>query len=203
MAPARDDAEAYFRALGPISDGLLRELEEEARSQSIPIVGPVAGRLLSLLCRAVGARKVLELGAATGYSAIHLSSALPEGGRLTSVEMDPTMAAAARKNLARAGLSARTEVLEGDACTIMQGLSGSFDLVFLDIDKGGYASALPGITRLVRPGGLLVADNTAFADAEDFNKLVHEGPDYLAVSLFSFLPGHRPEHDGITLALRL
>jgi predicted O-methyltransferase YrrM len=81
-------------------------------------------------------------------------------------------------------------------------MKGPFDLIFMDIEKADYARALPECHRLLRRGGLLVADNVAFPDADAFNRAIFKDPGWQPVALFAFLPGHSPERDGLCLALR-
>jgi predicted O-methyltransferase YrrM len=197
------DLEGYFRGLAPESDALLLELEAEATRESIPIVGPVVGELLFILARATGAARILELGAASGYSGIFLGRACgASGGRVITLEYDEAMAARARGNLARAGLAQVVEVRVGEALHLMGAMSETFDLIFLDIDKESYLPALAQAQRLLRPGGLLVADNVGFSGAADFNRELLENPAWRAVHLLSFLPHHSPEHDGLALAVK-
>jgi caffeoyl-CoA O-methyltransferase len=203
MSGMIEDPETYFRQFVPAGDPLLLELEKEARAERIPIVGPVVGELLYVLARAMSAKAVLELGAATGYSAIFLARACAENaGALTTLEHDPELAARARGNLERAGLGRHAEVVCGDALARVTELAGPFDLVFLDIDKADYARALPDCHRLLRDGGLLVADNVAFADADDFNRHIFADGGWTPVPLYAFLPQHSPEMDALCLALR-
>jgi caffeoyl-CoA O-methyltransferase len=198
------DLEGYFRGLAPDSDALLRELEAEAERESIPIVGPVVGELLFVLAQATGAARILELGTATGYSGIFLGRACAGiKGRVVSLELDEAMARRARGNLARAGLTGVVEVRVGEALKLMAEMSDTFDLVFLDIDKESYHPALTLCRRLLRPGGLLVADNVAFSGAAAFNREILENSAWRAVHLLSFLPRHSPEHDGLALAVKL
>ena len=106
MSQMMPHLESYFRGFVPRRDELLLELEREAQTDGIPIVGPVVGELLFLLTRATGAVNVLELGTATGYSAIHLArGCLPALGRVTTLELDESMAARARTNFVRWGSS--------------------------------------------------------------------------------------------------
>ena len=143
------DLENYFRSLVPPRGELLQRLEAEAAREHIPIVGPVVGELLFILARVMGARRILELGTATGYSAIYLAQAVaPESGQVITLENNPDMARRARENIASAGLSERVEVQIGDARTLMASLDGNFDLIFMDIDKEGY---LPALARLPPP----------------------------------------------------
>lgn len=204
MSRIVDDPEEYFAELTPPRDSLLLTLEREAAEEAIPIVGPVVGRLLEILVRAVGARRVLELGCATGYSAVFLARGLARrGGRVFTVEYNPERAARAAENFAAAGVSELVEILEGDASALLAGLAGEFDLVFLDIEKEAYAEVLPHCRRLLRTGGLLVADNTAFRDASSFVETVSHEAGWQAVHLFSYLPGHSPERDGLTIAQKV
>ncbi|MBI5585729.1 MAG: O-methyltransferase [Deltaproteobacteria bacterium] len=198
------DLEGYFRKLVRGRDELLLALEQEAREEGIPIVGPLVGQLLGLLVRATGARQVLELGTATGYSAIHLARACRQtGGRLLTLEWDPGLAERAQANLQRAEQNASAEVRIGDALEIIKALNGPWDLIFIDIDKENYLAALPDCRRLLKPGGLLVADNIGFQGAVDFNQAVFQDERWLPVQLLAFLPEHSPERDGLLLALRL
>jgi predicted O-methyltransferase YrrM len=129
-------------------------------------VSPPQGALLELLARAVGARAILEIGTLAGYSTLWLARALPPDGRLVTLEADPHHAAVARANLAGAA-----EVIEGPALETLPGLSGPFDLIFIDADKRSNAEYLSWAVRLSRPGTLIVADNVvrdgALLDGDD------------------------------------
>lgn len=122
-------------------------------------VSPAQGKLLHLLARAVGAAAILEIGTLAGYSTIWLARALPEGGRLVTLEADPAHARVATANLARAGLAGMVEVVVGRALDTLPSLRGPFDLVFLDADKEHNADYLRWALELSRPGTLIVADN--------------------------------------------
>ena len=198
-----EDLEGHFRGLVPSRGELLRRLEEEAARERIPIVGPVVGELLYILARVMNAAHILELGTATGYSAIYLGQAAAAvGGHVISLEWQTEMAARARENLAAAGLAETVEVRQGAAETLMAEMTGPVDLVFMDIDKEGYLPALPAIGRLLRVGGLLVVDNTGFQGAAAFNQALCSDPHWRSVNLLAFLPQHSPEHDGLALAVK-
>ncbi|HEU0132053.1 MAG TPA: O-methyltransferase [Mycobacteriales bacterium] len=122
-------------------------------------VSAVQGKLLHLLVRATGARRVLEVGTLGGYSAVWLASALPDGGELVTLERDPRHAAVATESLAAAGLADRARVVVGPALDSLPGLAGPFDLVFIDADKTGNAAYLDWAARLGRPGTVVVLDN--------------------------------------------
>ncbi|MFL0418241.1 O-methyltransferase [Sphingomonas sp. 179-I 2A4 NHS] len=117
------------------------------------------GKFLHLLARAIGARRVLEVGTLGGYSTIWLARAAGEGGGVISLEIDPHHAAVAVGNLQRAGVAERVSVLVGDAVETLQGLEGPFDLVFIDADKPSNAAYLTAALRLSRPGTVIIVDN--------------------------------------------
>jgi predicted O-methyltransferase YrrM len=154
---------AYIRDLFLPNDDVLdaalqRAHEAGLRSIQVP---PEVGRLLGILARVAGAKRILEIGTLGGYSAIHLARALPEDGRLITLELDPRHAEVARENLLAAGLSARVEVRLGRALDVLPSLAAEdpFDLAFIDADKESYPAYLDWCLRLVRPGGLIVIDN--------------------------------------------
>lgn len=161
--PTQSPTETYIRDLFLPPDATLDAALDAARDAGLRTIQVSAelGRLLSILVRASGARRVLEIGALGGYSAIHLARALPADGQLLTIELDPRHAVVARENLMRAGLAARAEVRVGAALDVLPTLVGSppFDMAFIDADKGGYPAYLDWCLRLVRPGGLIVADN--------------------------------------------
>jgi predicted O-methyltransferase YrrM len=134
---------------------------EANRAAGLPSidVSPAQGRFLALLIRIAGARRVLEIGTLGGYSTIWMARALPDGGRLVTLEYDPRHAEVARGNLRRAGLDDRVEVLVGPAADSLPGLEGPFDLVFIDADKPSNSLYLDWAVRLARPGTVIVLDN--------------------------------------------
>ncbi len=121
------------------------------------------GQLLALLARMAGATRILELGTLGGYSTIWLARALPTGGRLISLEVDPRHAEVARANLARAGVDAVVEIRVGAALDTLPKLveegAGPFDLIFIDADKPNIPQYLTWAIKLSRPGTVLVIDN--------------------------------------------
>lgn len=127
-------------------------------------VSPSEGKLLGLLVRIAGARKVVEVGTLAGYSAIHIARALPDGGKLVTIEIEPRNAEIARANIAAAALENRVEVRVGAATDVLQTLApeAPFDAVFLDADKEGYPGYAAWAARHLREGGLLIADNSYF-----------------------------------------
>jgi predicted O-methyltransferase YrrM len=141
---------------------------------------PESGELLHLLVRALGARDVLELGTSNGVSTLWLADALaPAGGRLVSVEIDAERSRAARANLERAGLEAVAELRTGDAADALRASpDAAWDVVFLDAERPEYPGYWPELARVIRPGGLIAADNAiSHADQmQPFRALVEADP---------------------------
>jgi len=203
MSAIVENPDNYFRKLVPDRDPLLLEMEEDAQRNSIPIVGPVVGELLYVLACATAAKTILELGTASGYSTIYLARACKHlNGRVITLEQDPTMAEKALKNFKTAGLESHVEIRICDALQEISKMKSPFDVIFMDIEKEDYRRALPDCQRLLKRNGLLVVDNVGFKDADEFNRAIAHHPAWRIVSLFSFLPFHSPENDGICLALR-
>lgn len=204
MSKMQPDLDAHFRQFVPARGDVLMELEQEAERERIPIVGPVVGELLYILARATGSRLILELGTATGYSAVYLARACKAaGGRVVTLERNQDMAQRASANLHRAGVKELVEIRVGDAINLMKKIDESFDFIFLDIDKGDYLPVLSQCERLLKKGGLLVTDNVGFQASSDFNRAIFSSPKWRCVHLLSLLPLHSPERDGLCIALRL
>ncbi len=158
-----DPVERYHASLHPPVDDLIEEIEREGRGQGLPLVQPASARLLRGLTIATGARRVLEIGTAIGYSAIWMAGALPSDGMLITIEADPGRAEIARRNVERAGLSAKVSVIVGDATRYLHKVAGPFDLIFQDSDKRKYEAMLDRLVELLRPGGVLVSDNVLWS----------------------------------------
>lgn len=122
-------------------------------------VSPLQGKMLNLLASMIGARRILEVGTLGGYSAIWMARALPEDGRLVTLELDPDYAEVARRNIAHAGLGERVEIRVGPALETLPLLEGPFDFAFIDADKPSNPDYFAHALRLVRPGGVIVVDN--------------------------------------------
>lgn len=137
------------------------------------------GRFLRVLIASTGAKQVLEIGAASGYSAIWMGLGLRQtGGTLTTLEYDPVRAKAAAENIRRAGLQDVVTVIAGDAFTAIPTLDGTFDLVFLDAWKPDYKKFFDLVFPRVNPGGLFLAHNVINKKDEmpDFLKTIHSHP---------------------------
>ena len=169
MSTLNESMESYDRYISQLfaaEDDVLRQTRAVMEQEGLrPIqVSATSGQLLHLLAPACGARRILEIGALGGYSAIWLGRALPPDGKLITLEIDERHAAVARRNLHAAGLEGKVEVRVGDALATLgamqQAGEAPFDLAFIDADKESYPAYLAGVIELVRDGGLIVADNT-------------------------------------------
>lgn len=154
----RAEQEAYLERLLPPRDPLLREMEEQAAREDIPISDPEVGRLLAILARAAGARLILEIGTAIGYGALVLARGAPEA-RVVSIDISAERLATARRYLERAGVAARVDLVEGAALEVLHSLPGPFDLVYIDAVKTEYRRYLDLVLPKLRLGGLIVCDN--------------------------------------------
>jgi predicted O-methyltransferase YrrM len=151
----------YFDGALVPSDPALNAALKVSDAAGLPGIQVTAaqGKQLHLLARAVDARRILEVGTLGGYSAIWLARALPDGGQLITLEVDPHHAEVARANLANAGLADRAEVRVGPALETLPQVEGPFDFAFIDADKANNANYFTHAVRLSRPGTLIVVDN--------------------------------------------
>ena len=154
-----DAVERYLATLNRETDSVLEEIARVGREEDLPLIDAEVGVLLRVLALACGARRILEIGTAIGYSGIWLAAALPPDGRLITIDIDPDRARRARENVARAGLADRVEVRVGDAMREVAALEGPFDLIYQDGAKELYGPLLDPLVERLRPGGLLVTDN--------------------------------------------
>ncbi|MFD8387375.1 class I SAM-dependent methyltransferase [Streptomyces sp. NPDC059679] len=207
---------AYIRDFSLREDDVLRELREE--TAELPggtalQINPEEGQFLALLVRITGAADVLELGTYTGYSALCMARALQADGHLVTCDITDRWSSIGMPYWKRAGVADRVEQRVGDAVAVLGELlaergPASFDLVFVDADKANYPRYYEQSLELVRPGGLIVVDNTlffgrvadpAFADADTegvrvLNALLRDD-DRVEVSMLTVA-------DGVTLARR-
>lgn len=149
-------------ALVPRDEALESALQaSEAAGLPAIAVAPNQGRMLELMARSIGAKRILEIGTLGGYSTICLARALPADGRLISLEFEPRHAEVARRNIARAGFSDQVEVRVGRAIDNLPGVAGEgpFDMVFIDADKPSNPDYFTWAMKLTRPGSLIIVDN--------------------------------------------
>jgi caffeoyl-CoA O-methyltransferase len=155
--------DAYIAELFLPDDETLRACLESARAEGLPAiqVPPALGKLLSILTRATGARKILEIGTLGGYSGTWMARALPAGGRLITLDVNPHHAEVARRSFERAGVADRVDARVGPALETLPTLQSEapFDIVYIDADKDNYPGYLDWAIRLSRPGTLIIGDN--------------------------------------------
>lgn len=190
----------------------VRETTAALGSVAVMQISPDEGALLTMLTRLVGARRAIELGTFTGYSAICIARGLGAGGRLLACEIDPDRAALARANFAEAGVAERIEVRIGPAAETLADLDEEggepFDFAFLDADKVSYPDYYERCLELLRPGGLMAIDNTLRAGGVLDPSNAEEGTGAVAELNERIRDDERVDiamltvADGITLALK-
>jgi caffeoyl-CoA O-methyltransferase len=206
--------ERYMKDLFVVDDEpVLLEMERLAEKKGFPIIGRLCGRALEVMARAVGARRVFELGSGFGYSAYWFSKATGPSGEIHLTDMDPENEVKAMDFLGRAGLSEPIRYHVGDAFGMLAGVEGDFDVVYCDIDKGDYPRAWEIGRERVRVGGLYACDNMLWSgrvtgEASDpdvsegwteaiaeTNRMIAEDENFREFIL--------PTRDGVVLALRV
>jgi caffeoyl-CoA O-methyltransferase len=155
--------EKYMNKLLPKRDAVLTEMEQYAKRQGIPIIGPACGRLLSLLAQISGAKRMFEMGSAIGYSTLWLARAAGPDAQIYYTDGESANAARARENFRRGGVEERIQLLVGDAVDLIDTVPGDFDLIFIDVEKPQYPTALRKAVPRLRRGGLLLVDNVLWS----------------------------------------
>jgi caffeoyl-CoA O-methyltransferase len=168
---------------------LFRRLEEETRSTTTApgmMVGPLEGQFLGWLVWLSQAREVLEIGTFTGYSSVSMALSLPEGGRITSLDVNEETTAAARRYAEEAGVADRIDYRVGPAIETLQQLDGPFDMVFIDADKESYVDYYEAALPKLSEHGFIVADNVLWSgrvledDGEESTKAIKRFNDHVA-----------------------
>lgn len=214
--PITDALASYIREVTLREPEPLRRLREatEDHPRASMQIGPEQGQFLHFLARLIGARNVLEVGVFMGYSSSWIALALPPGGRILACDVSEEYTGIARNTWREAGVEDKIDLrlapaLETLDSLIAAGQSGAFDMAFIDADKANYSNYYERALQLVRPGGLIAADNTLWdgsvADPAD------KDPDTEAIRAFN-LKLHGDERvaltlatigDGVTLACKL
>ena len=149
----------YIRSLDRGENALIRTIEQEALAEHVPIIRKETANVLKVLLRMKKPARILEVGAAVGFSSILMSEYIEENATITTIEKFEPRILKARENIRRAGKSHVITLLEGDALEIMKTLNPPFDFIFMDAAKGQYIHFLPEVMRLLAVGGVLVSDN--------------------------------------------
>ena len=203
----------YINSLDTGNTEILDEIEREALETYVPIVRKEMQSFLKVLLMIKRPMRILEVGAAVGFSSILMSEYMPEGGHITTIENYDKRIPIARANFKRAGKEEQIDLIEGDALKVMHGLEEPYDLIFVDAAKGQYIHFLPEILRLLAKDGVLVSDNvlqdgdvieSRFAVTRR-NRTIHKRMrEYLYTLTHSeeLVTAVLPVGDGITLSTR-
>ncbi len=204
------DIEKYIESFSALGDEVRREMEDYARENGFPIIGPAVGRLIYQLTLISGAEEIIELGSGFGYSAYWFGKALAVLGRGRVIFTDASRenAALAEEYLSRAGLMDRVEIRVGDAAAILDAEKGPFDIIFNDVDKEGYPPLVGQAYAKLRKGGLFITDNAlwhgrvlseddspATQGVREFTRLLYSEPGFYSTII--------PVRDGVSISLKL
>jgi len=141
------------------ADIVLKEIEAIGQRSFIPSIGPVKGKILAEIVKKTRPKRILEVGALYGYSAILMAKNSPPGVEIISVEKSPEHVRITTKNIKRANMEERIKMIEGDGTAELRKLLGTFDLVFLDAEKTEYLAYLKAVEKNLHKGSVIVADN--------------------------------------------
>ncbi|MEO5564261.1 MAG: O-methyltransferase [Chitinophagaceae bacterium] len=212
------DVDQYISDLFEHEDSSLAATEQSIIETKIPSISisPNQGKFLQLLARLCNAKKILEIGTLAGYSTIWLARALPQNGKLITLEYEPLHAEVAQKNINRAGLGSVVDIRVGKGLDLLPKLvaegAGPFDMIFIDADKPPYKEYFDWALKLSRPGTLIVADNVIregkvleekspdemVSGVKRFNEALAANP---AVTATIIQTVGAKEHDGMALAI--
>lgn len=198
----------YLNKVTPVRTAVLKEMEELAKKEGFPIIGPLVGRFLYQLVKLTGARRVFEMGSGYGYSAMWFALALPAGGKVYCTEGDENNKVRALKFFKKTGLVSKLTFELGDAIEILKRQNGKFDIILNDIDKEDYPKALEVALSKLRKGGVLISDNLlrdgrifdTYKDAGTRGVLTYTKMIYSDQRLFSTI---LPIRDGISISVKL
>ena len=187
------------------AETVLREIEAIGKRSFIPSIGPVKGKILAEIVRKVRPKRILEVGALYGYSAVLMAKNSPPKAEIISVEKNPEHVRMAIENIKRANMEGRIRVIQGDGVTELKRLSGSFDLVFLDAEKTEYLAYLKAIEKNLHKGSVIVADNVGiFKDQmEDYLEYVRKKGPYKSRTVETLLEFSDSTKDAMEISEKL
>ncbi|MFZ0329157.1 MAG: class I SAM-dependent methyltransferase [Nitrososphaeraceae archaeon] len=186
---------------------LLRELEAIAKREYLPSIGPIKGKIICDIIKNYKPTTILEVGTLQGYSAILMAGSLSDDGKLITIEIDKNLAEVARKNVDKAGLSNKIEVICDNAVDVIPTLAGyKFDLVFLDAAKSEYLQYLKLIeeNNLMKGNSVVVADNVILYENEmkDYLEYVRNSGRYMSHTTETTLEFNKNVKDALEISLR-
>lgn len=202
------DIHRYLMTVTPERDPIQKEMEEIAKKNNFPIIGPLVGRFLCQMALLTKAKKILELGSGYGYSASWFAKGMPKGGTIICTEGSEENARMARDFWKRGKVKVKLDFRVGDALSVIDKVKGQFDIILCDIDKWQYPEAFKKAVPRLRKGGLFITDNLLWSgkviepnpDADtrgiiEFTKLIYNAKNLLATLL--------PIRDGISVCVKL
>lgn len=200
--------EQYLDDLMPSDSAVFRDMEARAKEEDFPIIGPVVGRLLYQYAKAIGAKRIFELGSGFGYSALWFAKALPMGGEIFCTDFLEENLERLKANFARESVQTKLHIYKGDALAHLQKTVGKFDIILMDIDKDDYVNGFKLAWPKVRSGGLMITDNALWSGRVtekkpdettqavlDFTKLAFNQKDAISTLI--------PLRDGVVVSLKI
>lgn len=167
-----DYMDQYIRYLINDHSGVLKELEDYAHENNVPIVHKEVARFLELMINIKKPLKILELGTAIGYSAIMMNISSNGNSKITTIERNEKMIILAQNNIKKYGFEDKIKIIPGDCIEILGKMEGKFDLIFMDAGKGHYNHFLPYCMKLLEKDGVIIADNALFRGMVACDELV-------------------------------
>lgn len=164
--------EEYIREILPQNKGLLKELEEFAEKNNVPIIHPEVAKFLEVIIKTSNTRSILEAGTAIGYSALIFSNAMDNKGKIVTIEKREDMHKIALENIKKAGLESNIKALLGDASELLPKVEGKFDMIFLDASKGHYQEFLMSCIDKLNDNGIIISDNVLYKGMVASNEYV-------------------------------
>lgn len=162
----------YLKGLIGESKGIIKDLEDYAVKNNVPIVREETARLIEFMVTTKRPKRILELGTAIGYSSILMATTLNNNVKITTIERDKDMVEIARANIKKAKLENNISVIEGDCLSILEKLNEEFDMIFIDAGHGHYCEFLPHCLRVLSKDGMIMADNVLFRGMVACNELM-------------------------------
>ncbi|MBI2126506.1 MAG: class I SAM-dependent methyltransferase [Thaumarchaeota archaeon] len=187
------------------AEEVISEIEKQGQTSFLPVIGPKKGKILDDIVKGIKPKLVVEVGTFIGYSAIRMARLLPNDGKIFSIEIDKKYAHSARKNIARAGLQDKIQVILGDAKKVLPAVKGKIDLLFLDAEKHEYLTYLRLAEDKLHKGSVVVADNAGVFATEmsDYLSYVRKSERYSSTYYESTLEFMDHIKDGVEVSIRL
>jgi len=197
----------YLSNVTPRPDEILDEMAKRGEKQDFPYIGPQVGRLLYVLVKMTGAKRIFEFGSGFGYSLFWMAKAAPDGAQLIGTEYDEGNVKAAADFFRRGKIDDKAEVRRGEATEVFKSLDGQFDIIICDADKEQYPEIFKLAAPRLEPGGLFIADNVLWGGEvieettdsstkgiQEFTKLIFSDPRFFSLIL--------PIRDGLSLSIK-